>query len=82
MKKTDNSNIINNYNEFIWKCKEHLNKLDHYDKKEVKIDLLNIYNKNKYNFKLKVNTVDNIINRWKSNSIKFTKYNAIENRLN
>ncbi len=35
---------------------------------------------NKYNFQLKENTIKNIIGRWKSNSLRFTKYNALENR--
>ena len=42
----------------------------------------NIYNENKYIFKLKENTIKNIIGRWKSNSLRFTKYNALENRTN
>ena len=42
----------------------------------------NIYNENKYIFKLKENTIKNIIGRWKANSLRFTKYNALENRTN
>ena len=42
----------------------------------------NIYNENKYNFHLKENTIKNIIGRWKNNSLRFTKYNSIENRYN
>ena len=53
-----------------------------YNKKEFTINLQNIYNENKYNFRLKDNTIKNIIGRWKSNSLRFTKYNAIENRFN
>ena len=37
---------------------------------------------NKYNFKLKENTIKNIIDRWKNNSLKFTKYSTIENKFN
>ena len=44
--------------------------------------LQNIYNENKYSFKLKENTIKNIIGRWKANSLRFTKYNAIENKYN
>ena len=44
--------------------------------------LQNIYNENKYSFKLKENTKKNIIGRWKANSLRFTKYNAIENKYN
>ena len=44
--------------------------------------LQNIYNENNYNFRLKENTIKNIIGRWKQNSLKFTKYNALENRYN
>ena len=53
-----------------------------YNKKEFKFDLENIYNENKYIFKLKENIIKNIIGRWKSNSLKFIKYNALENRIN
>ena len=31
---------------------------------------------------LKENTIKNIIGRWKQNSLKFTKYNALEHRYN
>ena len=48
----------------------------------MRIKLQEIYNNNNYNFRLKENTINNIINRWKSNSLRFTKYNAIENRTN
>ena len=41
-----------------------------------------IYNNNNYNFKLKETTIKNIIGRWKQNSLRFTKYNAIENKKN
>ena len=44
--------------------------------------MLQIYNENKYNFKLKENTIKNIIGRWKNISLRFTKYNAIENKFN
>ena len=44
--------------------------------------MLQIYNENKYNFKLKENTIKNIIGRWKNISLRFTKYHAIENNLN
>ena len=38
--------------------------------------------KNKYNFRLKENSIKNIIGRWKSNLLRFTKYNAIEHKYN
>ena len=41
--------------------------------------MLEIYHNQKYNFLLKENTLDNIINRWKLNTRKFTKYNALDN---
>ena len=44
--------------------------------------LQNIHNENNYNFALKENTIKNIIGRWKHNSLKFTKYNALEHRYN
>lgn len=73
-------NIIVNYNN-INKCYKYLDSTEEYNKK---ILLLNcrIYSLkiNKYNFQLKENTIKNIIGRWKSNSLRFTKYNALENR--
>ena len=59
--------MIGNYNHYI-------NKFSN--------KLLQIYNENKYNFKLKENTIKNIIRRWKNISLRFTKYNAVENKLN
>ena len=44
--------------------------------------LQNIYNENNYKFALKENIIKNIIGRWKQNSLKFTKYNALEHRYN
>ena len=55
---------------------------EEYNKKEFTCKLQNIYNENKYDFLLKENTIKNIIGRWKKNSLRFTKYNAIENRFN
>ena len=60
----------------------YLDSTEIYNKKEYRIALENIYNDNKYNFKLKENTIKNIIGRWKSNSLRFTKYNAIEYKYN
>ena len=53
-----------------------------YNKKEFNIALQNIYNKNKYNFLLKPNIIKNIIGKWKSNSLSFTKINTITNQYN
>ena len=53
--------------------------IETYSKAEIKKQLLDIYHKQKYNFILKENTLDNIINRWKLNTRKFTKYNALDN---
>ena len=76
------TNLIGNYNDFINKCFNYLDSTETYNKKEFRIALENIYNDNKYNFKLKENTIKNIIGRWKSNSLIFTKYNAIEHKYN
>ena len=64
------------------KCYKYLDSVEEYNKKDFTINLQNIYNENHYNFQLKENTIKNIIGRWKSNSLRFTKYNAIENRYN
>ena len=82
VKKKEDTNLIGNYNDFINKCFKYLDSTEFYNKKEFTINLQNIYNENKYNFRLKENTIKNIIGRWKSNSLRFTKYNAIENRFN
>ena len=74
--------IIENYNDFISKCLNFLNSTETYNKREFTMKLQNIYNENNYNFRLKENTIKNIIGRWKQNSLKFTKYNALENRYN
>ena len=44
--------------------------------------LQNIYNENKCKFLLKPNTIKNIIGKWKSNSLRFTKFNALINQYN
>ncbi len=64
------------------KCYKYLDSVEEYNKKDFTINLQNIYNENHYNFQLKENTIKNIIGRWKSNTLRFTKYNAIENRYN
>jgi hypothetical protein len=74
------TNLIGNYNDFINKCYNYLDSTENYNKKEFRIALENIYNENKYNYKLKENTIKNIIGRWRSNSLRFTKYNAIEHK--
>ena len=80
--KKEEINLIGNYNDFINICYKFLDSTEIYNKKEFTIKLQNIYNENKYNFRLKENTIKNIIGRWKSNSLRFTKYNALENRYN
>ena len=80
--KKNETNLIGNYNEYINKCFKYLDSTEDYNKKEFTINLQNIYNENKYDFRLKENTIKNIISRWKTNSLRFTKYNAIENRYN
>ena len=76
------TNLIGNYNDFINKCFAFLDSTEIYNKKEFSTRLLQIYNENKYNFKLKENTIKNTIGRWKNISLRFTKYHAIENNLN
>ena len=44
---------------------KYLDSTEIYNKKEFKINLQNIYNENKYNFRLKENTIKNIIGRRK-----------------
>ena len=76
------TNLIGTYNDYITKCFKYFDSTEDYNKKEFKVALENIYNDNKYIFKLKENTIKNIIDKWKSNSLRFAKYNALENRTN
>ena len=76
------TNLIGNYNDYINKCFKYLDSTENYNKKVFTLNLQNIYNENKYDFRLKENTIKNIISRWKTNSLRFTKYCAIENRYN
>ena len=78
----NNSSIIADYKSFIEKCNNYMNQSKIYNKKEFNIALQNIYNKNKYNFLLKPNLIKNIIGKWKSNSLRFTKFNTITNQYN
>ena len=78
----NNINIIGKYNEFINECINYLDSTEDYNKKLLTMKLQEIYNNKKYNFKLKENTLKNIIGKWKKNSLRFTKYNALENRNN
>ena len=55
-----------------------MDSLNFYNKKEIEIALKDIFTQNKYNFTLKDNTIKNIINKCQHNSIKFTKYSALE----
>ena len=67
--KKEEINLIGNYNDFINKCFKFLDSTEIYNKQEFTIKLQNIYNENKYNFRLKENTIKNIIGRCKSNSL-------------
>ena len=55
------SNLIGNYNDFINICLSFLDSTETYNKKDFETKLLQIYNENIYNFKLKENTIKNII---------------------
>ena len=59
-----------------------LDSTEYYNREDFTNKLQGIYNENKYNFSLKDNTIKNIIERWKWTSLRFTKYNAIENKYN
>ena len=47
--------------------------LNIYDRKLFKSQFINIYNTNEYKFPLNNHFLSNIISRWKSNTIRFTK---------
>ena len=62
---------------YIQKCFNYLDSTENYNKREFTMKL-----QNNYKFAFKENTIKNIIGRWKHNSLKFTKYNALELRYN
>ena len=76
------TNLIGHYNEYIDKCISYLNSTEYYNRKEFTTKLQELYNESNYDFKLKENTIKNIIGRWKLTSLRFTKYSAIENKYN
>ena len=82
IKKDNESDVILHYNNFILKCKFYLDSQEIYNRKDFTSKLQEIYNENRYNFNLKENTIKNIISRWKTNSLRFTKYNALYNKFN
>ena len=69
IKKKNEINTIGNYIDFINKCYKYLDSTEVYNKKEFTTNLQNIYNENRYNFRLKENTIKNLIGLWKSNSL-------------
>ena len=60
-----NKNIFNNYDDFNELCVKYLNNIEVYSIKEIKKNLLEIYNKNKFNSELKSNIFNYIINKWR-----------------
>ena len=82
IKKDNESDVILHYNNFILKFNFYLDSQEIYNRKDFTAKLQEIYNENKYNFNLKENTIKNIIFRWKTNSLRFTKYNALDNKFN
>ena len=82
IKKDNEIDVILHYNNFILKCNFYLDSQEIYNRKDFTAKLQEIYNENKYNFNLKENTIKNIISRWKTNSLRFTKYNALDNKFN
>ena len=69
------TNIIKIFTEFISSSYQILDTKDTYNKYELIAELKDKYNdkKDEYNFKLKSNTISNIISRWKSQNLRFTK---------
>ena len=75
----NNNETINQFIDFKNKVFSMLNDINIYDRKDCKNKIQAIYNNNKYDFQLKKSTINNIIQKWKNNSIKFTKYQCLEN---
>ena len=70
----NNNETINEYIDFKNKVFVMLNDNNLYNIKDCKNKIESIYQNNKYNFQLKKSTINNIMQKWKNSSIKFTKY--------
>ena len=56
-----------------------MNTIEFYNRRKIKNKLKSLYNETTYSFELKDNTINYIIKKWNINSIKFSKYNALDN---
>ena len=59
-----------------------MNTIEFYNRRKIKNKLKSLYNETTYSFELKDNTINYIIKKWNINSIKFSKYNALDNIKN
>ena len=73
---------LNDLISFKEKCFEILNNFDEYNRTKMKQTMAEEYNLVKYNFPLKENMLNNILNEWKKYSNKFNKFTIFENQLN
>ena len=84
LNKRNSPDIINNTNEirsFYKIINEYLEKINFFNKKDIKEYIFNLYNSNKYSFKFDNNDANNLINNFKKNSVKFNKkYMFINNK--
>ena len=78
LNKNHNEKIIEDYKNFKDKVFEYLSSIEIYDRKICKEKIQELYNSKAYNFELKKSTIINLINKFKDSSIKFTKYQALE----
>ena len=67
---------------FKEKCFEILNNFNEYNRTEMKKAMAEKYNLENYDFTLKENMLNNIINEWKKYSNKFNKFTIFENQGN
>ena len=78
-KNNKNNNKIKDRNEFITECENIMNSSDKYDRHLFKMKFKELYNQTKYNFSLNSNTLNNIINRWRNKTNRFTKMTVLDN---
>ena len=62
---------------FKTKSFEILNNFDEYNRTKVRKAMAEIYNFENYNFPLKGNMLNNILNEWKKYSNKFNKFSSV-----
>ena len=72
--RSDKKKLLQDYETFQEKCYDEFNKTDFYNRKKFIEIAYNILNKYKLDCKMTENKIKNMIQKWKLNSQKFTKF--------